>query len=54
MHSAGAKRRNVVVIAVVGCLDQEDKGHRMRVDALSRMNVVESQHDRGWFVERSI
>ena len=54
MHSAGAKRRNVVVNAVVGCLDQEDSGHRMRVDAQSCMNVVESQHDCGWFVERSI
>ena len=54
MDSAGAKRRNVVVIAVVGCLDQEDLGHRMRVDTLSRVNVVENQHDRGWFVERSI
>ena len=54
MHSAGAKRRNVVVNAVVGCLNQEDSGHGMRVDALSRMNVVESQHDCGWFVERLI
>ena len=40
MHSAGAKRRDIVVIAVVGCLGQEDSGHRMRVDALSRMDVV--------------